>query len=119
MSIMSSKRPRMVRESETLKVMIALYYHRYHKIDKLCSDCRELLDYALERLRKCPFQESKTTCVKCPVHCYNHVMRERVRAVMRYAGPRMTYRHPLLALFHFIDGLRKEPVHPHNEVGDN
>jgi len=38
-------------------------------------------------------------------------MREKIRAVMRYAGSRMFYRHPILTLFHFIDGFRKEPVH--------
>lgn len=105
-----------LRERKTIEVMVALYCHSYHRNDKLCSDCRELLDYALEHLEKCPFQEHKTTCVKCPVHCYKPVMRERVRAVMRYAGPRMSYRHPILALFHFIDGLRKEPVYPQDKA---
>jgi hypothetical protein len=28
---------------------------------------------------------------------------------MRYAGPRMMRHHPLLAIGHMIDGLRKEP----------
>jgi len=36
-------------------------------------------------------------------------MRERIRSVMRYAGPRMMYRHPLLAFHHLIDGMRKAP----------
>jgi hypothetical protein len=26
---------------------------------------------------------------------------------MRYAGPRMVYRHPILTFFHVIDGWRK------------
>jgi hypothetical protein len=30
---------------------------------------------------------------------------------MRYAGPRMLLRHPLLAILHQLDGLRKA-VHP-------
>ena len=62
------------------------------------------------RLDKCPFLEGKTTCANCPVHCYKSDMREKVREVMRYSGPRMTLRHPILAVFHLIDGLRKEPV---------
>jgi hypothetical protein len=37
-------------------------------------------------------------------------MKEKIRAVMRYAGPLMIYRHPILALFHFIDGFRKEAI---------
>jgi hypothetical protein len=39
-------------------------------------------------------------------------MRERICAVMRYAGPRMMYRHPMLAFYHLIDGMRKEPSKP-------
>jgi hypothetical protein len=75
----------------------------------LCSDCAALVEYAHRRLDRCPFQEKKTTCANCPVHCYKPEMRDKVRRVMRYAGPRMAYQHPLLALFHFFDGFRKNP----------
>jgi hypothetical protein len=44
------------------------------------------------------------------MHCYKPAMREKIKDVMRYSGPRMSYRHPLLALFHFIDGFRKAPI---------
>jgi predicted amidophosphoribosyltransferase len=117
---MSDNHPRMARESDTIEVMINLYCRGQHEYkDELCVECRELLEYARERLDKCPFQENKTTCAKCPVHCYRPAMREKIRIVMRYAGPRMVYRHPILALFHFIDGVRKEPVRPRREVGDS
>ena len=106
---------RMSREARTIKVMLDMYCRAHHRDGKLCSECAELRDYALERLDSCPFQEGKTTCLKCPVHCYKPAMREKIRAVMRYSGPRMTYRHPVLALFHFIDGARKEPVRPAQE----
>jgi hypothetical protein len=33
-------------------------------------------------------------------------MRERITIVMRYAGPRMMFRHPILALLHQLDALR-------------
>ncbi len=107
---MSELHPRMARESKTIRVMIALYCRDHHLAKSLCPECRELLDYAQKRLEKCPFQEGKTTCAKCPVHCYSPQMRARVRSVMRYSGPRMLYRHPLLAVFHLIDGIRKKPV---------
>jgi hypothetical protein len=74
----------------------------------LCADCAGLLDYALFRLEKCPFQERKTTCAQCPVHCYKPDPRARMKEVMRYAGPRMLWRHPLLALWH----LRQERKGP-------
>ena len=110
---MAEKHPRMTRESATAAVMIAIYCQNHHESDGLCPDCKELLAYARERLEKCPFQEGKTTCAKCPVHCYKPDTREKIKAVMRYSGPRMLYRHPVLTVYHFIDKLRKEPLrHP-------
>ena len=101
----------MKRDQKTLEAMIRMYCsHRHRGKDKLCGECTELMEYARVRLAKCPYQEGKTTCAKCPTHCYTPAMRERVRAVMRYAGPRMLYRHPLLAAHHYLDGLRKEPL---------
>ncbi|MFQ6044511.1 MAG: nitrous oxide-stimulated promoter family protein [Candidatus Poribacteria bacterium] len=108
---MPNDHPRIRREYKTIAAMIHLYCRSQHKTKgALCFECKELLAYAQVRLDKCPFQGNKTTCAKCPVHCYKPVMREKVRTVMRYAGPRMLYRHPVLALFHFIDGFRKEPI---------
>jgi predicted amidophosphoribosyltransferase len=107
---MLNKHPRLKRESRTVAVMVQLYCHSRHQVSGLCSACQELLDYALKRLEKCPFQEGKTTCAKCPVHCFNTETRSRIRAVMRYAGPRMIYRHPVTAIRHVFDGMRKEPV---------
>lgn len=105
------KGSRMAREVQTVEAMIALYCRAQHgSRGALCAECGELLDYARMRLDKCPYQEGKTTCARCPVHCYQPAMRTRVRAVMRYAGPRMLLRHPLLAMMHLIDGLRKDPV---------
>ena len=64
------------------------------------------MDYADERLDACPFGQGKPACSDCLIHCYKKEMREQVRTVMRHAGPRMTYRHPYLALMHFVDGRR-------------
>lgn len=71
--------------------------------------CKELLEYSRERLDKCPFGEGKTICTKCPVHCYRQEMRQKIRTVMRYSGPRMLYKHPVIAIQHLIDGWRKNP----------
>jgi hypothetical protein len=107
---------RIKRESKTVEVMISDYCREHHFTDKQC-ECAELLEYALERLNNCPFKEGKTTCARCPVHCYQPAMREKIRTVMRYTGPRMIYRHPLLALFHLIDGRRKEPLKAKDKTG--
>lgn len=102
--------PRMKRENRTIELMIGIYCRENHDAPGgLCGDCRELLDYARLRLKKCPFQERKTTCGNCAVHCYKPAMRGKVKDVMRYAGPRMARKHPLLALGHLLDGLRKAP----------
>jgi hypothetical protein len=102
--------PRMAREAKTIDAMIALYCREQHGSAALCAECGELAAYARLRLDKCPYQEGKTTCAKCPVHCYKPAMRERIRIIMRYAGPRMIYRHPVLAVRHLLDGRRDVPV---------
>lgn len=70
--------------------------------DVLCPECSELLDYAKERLRKCPFGEKKGACSKCEIHCYKPDMRKRITEVMRFSGPRMIRKHHLLAIDHLI-----------------
>jgi hypothetical protein len=72
----------------------------------LCGECEDLLAYAGQRLLRCPYGEDKPACTRCPIHCYKRTQREQVRAVMRYAGPRMLWRHPLQALLHMVDKLR-------------
>lgn len=109
---------RMAREKKTVEAMIEIYCHGHgHTPAGLCAECQKLKGYAQQRLRLCPFQEGKTTCAKCPVHCYKPQMREQIRAVMRYAGPRMLYRHPIMTLQHMIDGVREEPFRPQQAQG--
>jgi hypothetical protein len=99
---------RIAREKQTVRAMIRLYCRAHHGGgDGLCADCREVLDYAFCRLDRCPFGAEKTTCARCPIHCYKPSMREQARRVMRYAGPRMLWRHPVLAVRHWLDGLRR------------
>ncbi len=80
---------------------------RAHRTDGLCADCAELLEYAGRRLAACRYGSDKPTCASCPTHCYAPAQREQMRAVMRYAGPRMIREHPLLAVAHLADGRRK------------
>jgi hypothetical protein len=107
---MTHHHPRMTRELKTVEAMIELYCRERHANGHgLCAECQALLGYARQCLQKCPFQEGKTTCARCPVHCYRRDMRAQIRAVMRYAGPRMLYRHPIMTVQHVMDGRRKEP----------
>jgi len=93
-----------------MEVMLKLYCHDRHGIaEGLCEGCGSLRAYAFERLEGCLFKLNKPTCLKCPVHCYRRDMRELVREVMRYAGPRMLRRHPVLAVLHFWDKHYTQP----------
>ena len=91
--------------------MIGLYCSGHHQPSdqsgqQLCDDCQELLTYANQRLDKCPFGNQKPACSKCTVHCYRSEMQHKVREVMRYAGPRMLGKHPILALLHLWDSRK-------------
>ncbi|NCC26905.1 MAG: nitrous oxide-stimulated promoter family protein [Gammaproteobacteria bacterium] len=101
---------RIRREKKTITAMMAIYCRDHHPGHKgLCAECVSLLDYSHRRLDTCPFQDEKPACNLCEVHCYSAVMRERVRDVMRYAGPRMLRPHPILSLGHILDKLRPAP----------
>jgi hypothetical protein len=104
-------RGRLRREKKTIAAMVAIYCADHHGGDPLCVECRGLLTYALARLDHCRFGERKPVCTQCTVHCYGPAMRKRVREVMRYAGPRMTLRHPVLAAAHLAQA-RKGPAPP-------
>ncbi len=95
------------RERVTISKMVDIYCGDHHGTDGLCEDCARFMDYAEVRLDKCPYGEAKPTCSNCPVHCYKPDYREQAKAIMRYAGPRMLLRHPVLTIAHYIDGLRK------------
>jgi predicted amidophosphoribosyltransferase len=99
--------------------MIRVYCRAHHRDVKngLCDNCAQLLDYATNRLDHCPFGGDKSTCTDCSIHCYKPEMRERVRIVMRYAGPRMIFRHPILAILHFLDGRRQQPEPGASQTG--
>lgn len=104
-----SPKSRLEKEHKTIKTMIQMYCNNCHNSqNEFCQDCSALFQYAEERLKNCRFGESKPTCDNCPVHCYKPDMREKVRTVMRYAGPRMIYTHPIMGIRHVINKLKKK-----------
>ncbi len=110
----SLRQRRLRREWKTIQVMISMYCRAHHDslANELCEDCQQLETYVERRLRRCPYGDSKPTCAKCPTHCYKPDMRATVQRVMRYAGPRMLFRHPYLTVMHLADSRRstiKEP----------
>ena len=104
------------REKYVVSEMIALYCRKQHKTKgELCSDCSALLEYAKLRSDKCPFMETKTFCSNCKVHCYKKDMRENIREVMRFSGPRMIFTHPVLAIRHVIESKKEKRKLEKNE----
>jgi hypothetical protein len=103
---------RLERERRTIAAMVRLYCGDHHHGAGLCDTCAGLDAYASKRLDLCPYGPGKPTCINCPVHCYQPRMRDSIREVMRYAGPRMLRRHPYLALAHLLDGRTPAPERP-------
>jgi hypothetical protein len=101
---------RLAREWKTMEMMIKIHCRDQHRTAAaLCEECLQLLDYAGVRLERCRFGAEKPTCAKCPVHCYQRARREQIKTVMRYAGPRMLWEHPVVSLRHWLDGFRQAP----------
>lgn len=96
------------REKETVSLMIRLYCRKKHGCKTLCPDCAALDAYARQRSEHCPFMETKTFCSNCKVHCYKPEMREKIRMVMRFSGPRMLLYHPVMALRHVIETKKEQ-----------
>jgi hypothetical protein len=113
-------------EKRMVRVMIGMYCKKHHGGGRdgggdcggdgkgvfPCPDCAALLSYADKRLDRCVFQNEKPACANCPIHCYRPDMRQKIKLVMRYAGPRMFYKNPMLAVRHVIDGMRKKKTPP-------
>ncbi len=106
---MKSVESKREREKEMVSYMIFLYCRKNHGYKgTLCPECDELNSYARQRSDKCFFMETKTFCSSCKVHCYKPEMREKIRTVMRYSGPRMLFHHPATAIRHVIETKKEK-----------
>ena len=100
-------KPRIEREKKVVRKMIELYCRHNLHLDHIPQEYIDLAEYACRRLDYCKFGEKKTACKKCPIHCYAPHHRERIRAIMRWAGPRMLIYDPIAAIRHLLN--RKAP----------
>lgn len=95
------------REAVIVQAMIGMYCRAHHNRNgSLCKDCAELAQYAEKRILSCMYGERKPVCKECPVHCYSPKMREQMRTIMRWAGPRMIFKRPVFAITHIFDNFR-------------
>lgn len=103
------------KEKKLIPVMIKKFCKGKHRQERkalgikrgeVCAACRELTEYALFRLDKCPFKGNKKFCSFCKIHCYKPEMREKIKAVMKYSGPRMLLTHPAFAVSHVVQMIK-------------
>lgn len=95
--------PNIQKEREMVNNMITLYCRRKHHKHELCKECLNLKHYAFKRLSLCRFGEEKSACSNCSVHCYKPIYRQKIKAVMRYAGPWMVLYHPIYSVKHLLN----------------
>ncbi|CEM62324.1 nitrous oxide-stimulated promoter family protein [Treponema phagedenis] len=105
------KRKRIEQEKKLVDLMIDMYV-RGHK-GGAQFNAEELKNYAHLRIEHCLYKEEdfKPFCNVCPIHCYAKNMREEIKKVMRYSGPRLLFRHPIMSIAHLISTL-KSKKHP-------
>ena len=96
---------RIEREKKTITLMVDIYCQKKHgnKKGELCEECKALLEYAHKRLSFCKFGENKSTCSRCPIHCYKKDMKEKVKEVMKFSGPRLIIHNPIELVRHALN----------------
>ena len=90
------------REKRIVTQMIELYCRKKHGGREICPE------YARQRSDRCPFMENKTFCSNCKMHCYKPQMRQKIKEVMRFSGPRMMFYHPISAFRHVIESSKEK-----------
>ena len=103
---MSGKR--ISREKLTIKKMIDLYQAKCPQASAEPEHYEALFVYAQKRLDKCVFGEEKPACKQCPVHCYQPAKREEMKQIMRWAGPRMLWRHHFPLILMYVSSIFQE-----------
>jgi len=104
------KKKRIKREKITVSIMVGMYCRHFHQTSPTpCAECKKLLDYAFNKIDRCPYQKIKPVCSRCRIHCYSSDIRDEIKKVMRYSGPKMLLFHPMLGVLHLIDRFRPYP----------
>lgn len=89
-------------EKKVVQQMIQIYCNGHRHVQGATCDCQDLMAYAHKKLDLCPMGDEKPFCSKCERHCYQPEMRVNIKAVMRYAGPRILFYNPKVAIQHML-----------------
>lgn len=89
------------------------------RVPVVCEECAELLRYAERRRAMCP-KDPKPFCSDCDTHCYKPGMRDSMREVMRYAGPRSVFRgYAIQGIRHLIQSRKaRRTARPDTDARD-
>lgn len=71
----------------------------------MCPECREAIEQTLARASSCPHGH-EGNCQDCKTQCQRGEAQERIRVIMRYAAPRMAFRHPIMTFEYLRKKLR-------------
>ena len=101
----------LAREQDSISKMIAIYCNKQHNSShKLCEECKNISEYASKCISLCQYGANKPVCGKCPSNCFRGDMYGKMVKIMRFAGPHMLYKHPILTARHILDAFRKPPA---------
>lgn len=106
--IIMLKNNRILREKTIIEKMIRLYCKNHNDNESLCDVCDTILENVHYRIESCRFGAYKPVCSRCNVYCYHNEMKNRIKRVMQYSGPRMMIYHPILSILHFVDVINSK-----------
>lgn len=96
------------KEKDIVKIMVMMYSKGHDKIPyEKNEELKKLYAYCQARLERCPYKEKKSFCSNCKIHCYEKNKRQQIKAVMKYSGPRMLFKHPILLIKHSMQRRSK------------
>ena len=95
------------REKKVISEMVKLYCRKNHKKRELCDECRDVLNYSLNRIDNCKYMYTKTFCSNCKKPCYSPKMKEKIKQIMKFSGLRILFHHPLLVISHMLSRFKK------------
>lgn len=91
------------RDKRTIRLMVELYTRHKLHLSQPSAEYEELITYACARLDHCRYGEGKPACKNCPIHCYKPEMRQKIKEVMKWSGPRMIFLSPMPTLRHLFN----------------
>lgn len=84
---------------------------------ELCPVCLAMVLRSEKKTQYCVHMPYKTLCHLCPRPCYTEKQMEEIRPMMRYSGPRLITKHPILTYRHMREIHRSKRLQKQHERG--